>query len=281
MKRNIAMYAVLIFAFCLGALLVSRIFGTSPSEATVRPAGECLVANRDLGPGHFLELSDLSWRPCSDDQARSGAAIVRRDSESLDGYFGAVLRAPAPADGLLEAQALVRTGDFDFLAAVLKPGSRAMAIRVDDVTGGAGLIRPGNLVDVIVSGKFGVDEGLSSSATAKTLLSAVRVLAVNRDVGVGEGAKPEENARSSRDAAKGTVTLEVSPKEVEVLTVAKTMGVLSLSLCSLAPEADGESMRAGETRASEIARRVAPTEEREARAIVTMFGPEQSRQARR
>jgi pilus assembly protein CpaB len=279
MRRNIAMYAVLLVVFCLGAMLVSGLFSAPKSEATTA-AAECLTAARDLDRGRFLELSDLSWRPCPKGPV---ASVGRRGSEGLDVHVGAVLRDQVPIGAAVPGDVLIRPSDNDFLAAVLKPGARAMAIRVDDVTGGAGLIRPGNLVDVIVSGKFDGEEGnRSAAAAAKTLLSAVRVLAVNRDIGVGETAKNEPAARSSRET-KGTVTLEVSPKEVELLTVAKTMGTLSLSLCSLSPETAGSGQASpGGTRASEIARReTSQGPVAEAKVIVTMFGQEQSRQASR
>ena len=46
---------------------------------------------------------------------------------------------------------IMRPGDHGFLAAVLTPGRRATSIGVDAVSGTAGLIWPGDHVDVILT----------------------------------------------------------------------------------------------------------------------------------
>jgi pilus assembly protein CpaB len=279
MKRNITLYVIMLFAFCLGAIVISKIVATPKSEATVLANQECLVASGSLGPGNFLEARDIQWKPCpsrSENSQVSATDYIQKGSDGLTNYLGSILRVPVGKDDFITLNVLIKPADNEFLSAVLRPGSRAVAIRVDDVTGGAGLIRPGNLVDVIVSGDFGRDStGAAGLATAKTLLTAIRVIAVNRDIGLGESKK--EEGRNLRENAKGTVTLEVSPKEVELLTVGRSMGTLSLSLCSLSAEASLDTQPAsGETKASEIAQTATNTDSREKRVVVTMFGTEQS-----
>ncbi|MDR1658286.1 MAG: Flp pilus assembly protein CpaB [Deltaproteobacteria bacterium] len=289
MRRNFVMYVALVVAFCVGAIILSRAFArTGHQEGADQVINtsdrSCLAVIRSLELGHFLEESDLSWRRCPATQTLTGGYYIN-DSEKMVALAGALLRSPMAEGEFLTISGIVRPGDSQFLAAVLKPGTRAMAIRVDDVTGGAGLIRPGNRVDVIMSGTFSEGDGTVESATAKTLLSAVRVIAVNRDIGLP---KPNNDtslrASAQREATKGTVTLEVSPKEVELLTVAKTLGVLSLSLCSLATDQERQESdvaeTSSETRAREIVRQ-GSSQAQEKSMVVTMFGTEQSQMIRR
>ena len=123
-------------------------------------------------------------------------------------------------------------------------------------------------------------------ATAKTLLQAVRVLAVNKDVMLQEQAEVQGSGRLPARDNRGTITLEVSPKEVELLTVAKTMGTLSLSLCAL--DAQGQLAAAsppGQTLGTEIVPPSAPVPDeaagQAAKTVLTIYGTDQSRRVAR
>ena len=120
---------------------------------------------------------------------------------------------------------------------------RAFTIEVDMVTGGAGLLRPGNRVDVILAAQTDPQKSRAFASqknfdVARTLLHNLRVIAVDHTIEPkGFGADPQSSdprmVRSSAPAninRKGTVTLEVTPKDVELLTVARSNGQLSLSL---------------------------------------------------
>jgi pilus assembly protein CpaB len=276
---------VLFLVFVLAILVLNRLFSPGGGATTMASKGsQCLAAREDIQPGNFLEAKDLQWRDCRSVESQIAARdYVWRDSNE-SGVAGSVARIPFKEGDLILARDLIRPGDGDFLSAVLKSGFRAAAIRVDDVTGGAGLIRPGNLVDVIVSGKF--NHGMNRSqeiATAKTLLRRVRVLAVNRDVVLQDSSRPEQKSSgSSYDKNKGTVTLEVAPKEVELLTVARTMGILSLSLCSLDDGGQTETRPlVGPTLASEIVAPSASAQDSQVeREVVTLFGAGQGRGGR-
>jgi pilus assembly protein CpaB len=228
----------------------------------------------------------LEWRNCSTVAGKPESAdYFWGNGNDFASLVGSVVRKPLASGALVPVRDVIKPGDADFLSAVLKPGTRAVAIRVDDVTGGAGLIRPGNMVDVLVSGKFNYQAaGAGEVATAKTLLKAVRVLAVNRDVVLQEQNSVADAAKyAPTRETRGTITLEVSPKEVELLTVAKTMGTLSLSLCSLDDQMDATTASfAGQTLGTEI---VAPNQTggpgeaaaASPKAVVTMYGTDQSR----
>lgn len=102
------------------------------------------------------------------------------------------------------------------LAAVLKPGMRAISVRVDDVAGVAGFLLPGNQVDVVSSRRHGGTRDI----TSKTILREILVLAV------------DQNASQERDGPVivRAVTLAVTPRQAEQLFEATQEGKVQLTL---------------------------------------------------
>ena len=128
---------------------------------------------------------------------------------------------------------LVGPGERGFLAAALAPGMRAVTVPVNQTTGIAGFIFPGDRVDMLLT-HLVVDARGSERQASETVLYNVRVLAVDRDT----------NNIENAPKVASTVTLEVTPKIAEVISVLRKLGDLSLSLRSLAgSEVDEEGPR--------------------------------------
>lgn len=110
------------------------------------------------------------------------------------------------------------------LTKYVNPGFRAKSIQVDASSSVTGLIRPTNYVDVVGTFRFPATRGDTRlDTTTLTLLQRVKVLACGMDMGF---------ARPTGTAARGysTVTLELTPKEAELLEFASQKGRLSLVL---------------------------------------------------
>ena len=97
------------------------------------------------------------------------------------------------------------------LSAMIKPGMRAISLRVDEVAGVAGFILPGNKVDIL---------GTLPDKGSYTVLSGVNVLAIDQE------ASPEKN----QPAVVHALTVEVSPKQAELLDHAGHRGPLRFTL---------------------------------------------------
>jgi pilus assembly protein CpaB len=125
---------------------------------------------------------------------------------------------------------LMRPGDRGFLAAVLGPGMRAISVPVTATSGVAGLVFPGDRVDLILSHqvKDELDPAGPPKTTSETVLTDIRVLAIDQTV----------TDQDNKPVLAKTVTFEVTPKQVEVIGVASSLGSLSLSLRSLARGGD-------------------------------------------
>lgn len=112
------------------------------------------------------------------------------------------------------------------LAALLRPGARAMAVKVDQVVGVAGFVQPGDRVDVIAT--MAPDDetrealGHDAARVSKIILQNVGVLAIGEHM-TSQGSKP---------VAVQVVTLEVSPGESERLALASRHGDIQLIMRS-------------------------------------------------
>lgn len=100
------------------------------------------------------------------------------------------------------------------LAAIVKPDMRAVTVRVDDVVGVAGFLMPGNHVDVVAA------RMVEQRAETRTVLRNLNVLAVDQT------ASPDKD----QPVVVRAVTLEVSPKQAEVLVKAREEGRIQLTL---------------------------------------------------
>src|ERR1700722_2341997 len=107
------------------------------------------AAAKTLRPGVLLKPDDLTTVTMAKSAVPEGA---RTDSSTARAeLLGAMVRRTVPADEVLLPIHVMRAGARGFLAAVLGPGLRATTVGVDAVTGTAGLIWPGDHVDLILT----------------------------------------------------------------------------------------------------------------------------------
>jgi pilus assembly protein CpaB len=209
----------------------------APPAVAPAPKVRMLVAARPLSIGTLLKDDDLREMEVASDTVPDGAFIGGQDSRAE--LRGALLRRFVDPNSPIIATDVLRPRDRGFLAAVLRPGTRAISIGVDVVTGASGLIWPGDEVDLILTQNLQTGEQGRESpgrrVVGETILSAVRVIAVDQQI-----------SHSGTDATVGrvvarTVTLEVTPEQAERVAVATQLGRISLVVRSIegVPEATG------------------------------------------
>ena len=200
-------------------------------------AVEILVADVDLPAGTVIAAQHIDWQPWPDDSLDSDYIVYDEkdpndDKDDLeDPVYDMVVRRAIMEGEPLTLPKLFNREEATFLAGMLNPGMRAVAIKVKDVTGVGGFIMPGDHVDVIITIKWKIDSDIREAGlpfteyTSETVVQNARVMAIDQSYG-----DFEENATKV-----DTVTIEVTPKQAEVLAVAVGKGDLSLSLRSLQP----------------------------------------------
>lgn len=187
-----------------------------------------LAAAQAVPAGSLLRPEDVNVRELLPAEVPEGALVDQPDLR--EGLRGAMVRRSLSAGDPIRAEAVLRPGDHGFLAAVLAPGTRAVTVGVDAVTGSAGLIWPGDRVDLILT------QALDEQGTApgrrvvgEAVLTDLRVIAVDRTLVQGAQASGGVADALRGDGAR-TVTLEVSAEAATRVTVASRLGRLSLTV---------------------------------------------------
>jgi pilus assembly protein CpaB len=218
-----------------------------------------LVAAVDLGPGQFLQAEGMRWQEWPD--VSLPESYIVKGATPEDELVGAVVRQHVATGQPLTRAGVVKPGERGFLAAVLEPGMRAVSVPVDEASSNAGLIFPGDRVDLILTQSIGGEGGDGAAKTAtrrvsETVLRDVRVIAMGRKLS-GEGGEEAGAADKAR-----TTTLEVDAGGAEKVALVTELGKLSLSLRSLARDndapANGNSPAGRFTWDSDVARSLLP-----------------------
>lgn len=198
------------------------------AEAPPVPMTDVLVAAADVPMGQVLRAADLRWQPWPDNAVNSGFVTRKGNPKGLDETVGASARSGFLAGEPIRAQKLVRP-ESGFMAAILPPGLRAVAITTDSrgTNSAGGFILPNDRVDVIrtfrrIDRKDGENRDIP---IAQTILTDIRVLAIGQLI---------QEKNGTNVVTGETATLAVTPAQAETLTLAGKDGPLSLSLRSLA-----------------------------------------------
>lgn len=177
-----------------------------------------LVADKDLPTGTFIKENLLTWQSWPDEKLHQSYLI--KEKSDLKELVGSVVRRAIAAGEPVSVGRLVKPGSRGFLAAVLRPGYRAVSLRINATSSISGLVFPGDRVDVILT------HSVDSKRVSETVLTNVRVIAIDQ----------QTNDQSQAPKVGKHATFEVTPKQAEMFSVLSDMGKLSLSLRSLAKD---------------------------------------------
>lgn len=237
MRPRVLIVALLAVATAGGAALVARnwldaqraALASAQPRPGVAPAPvqkQVLVARNTIQLGRFLKAEDLRW------QSWPADGIVDRhivkDLRPMEDVIGSVARSRIAAGEPITDERVVKPGERGFLAAVLAPGMRAISVGVNATTGIAGFIFPDDRVDVMVAVEMEIgngDQRVKRFAT-ETVLHDIRVLAIDQAA----------DDRNGKPVLGKTATLEVTPKQAEIIAVAAEYGKVVLALRGLAQQ---------------------------------------------
>lgn len=232
MQLVIGFVALAAFLF-MGIL---SIFRAPPKQAVVEKqtidSTEVLVARTDMGLGQFATQSQFRWQSWPS-EAVSPAFISRsaNGDKVMQELSGSIVRSPISAGEPITAQKLIKAGQGGVLAAILPKGMRAVSTRIKEETAAGRMILPNDHVDVILIRRLqGKDR--QENFVSDTMFRNVRILAIGQQIETKDGKKVEATAN--------TATLELTPRQAELLALANSMGEISLTLRSIADiTADG------------------------------------------
>ncbi len=222
--RNIILVLVAV-AITAGTGLVARSWINSQRNEPVTAAAPppdtktyVLVADKPLPTGAFIKENRLTWQSWPDEKLHPNYLI--RDKVNLKDLVGSVVRRPIAAGEPVSSGRLIQPGSRGFLAAVLRPGFRAVSLRINATSSISGLVFPGDRVDIILT------HNVPAGRVSETVLTNVRILAIDQHT----------NDQTQAPIIGKHATFEVTPKQAEMFTILSDMGRLSLSLRSLAKD---------------------------------------------
>ena len=230
-KKLVLLIAALVIAVGTALIARSMFAGASAPQADAAARVEAqgpkvLVAQRALPVGTIITADAIGFQLWPEELVQDAYFL---DGEAdMSKLLGTVVRHPITAGEPVTQGTLVAPGDRGFLAAALAPGMRAITVPVTAQSGVAGFVFPGDRVDMVLTQEVDGTEGANLKAS-ETILRNLRVLATDQST-VSE--KNEDGSTVVKEFR--TVTLEVTPVIAEKVAVAQTIGVLSLSLRSLA-----------------------------------------------
>jgi len=218
---NRRLVTILLAAFVVAALcsvLVYRLVGMRIAAAKPQASTRVVAAATDIKIGTVLSAPDLTTVQIMGTAPKSAIldaknAIGRGVTSNL--YTG---------EPILEDR-LAPMGSGGGLAATIKDGMRAIAVRVDQVVGVAGFVLPGMRVDVLISGVPPTTSagggGGGNNTQVRTVLQNIEVLSAGTDIQKDAEGKPQQVQ---------VVNLLVTPEQAQVMALASNETRIQLVL---------------------------------------------------
>jgi pilus assembly protein CpaB len=230
---KIARIAVLAIALAAGGAAAYLVSGSkSPSgppqvaQAPAVQADDVLVAAKDLNFGAAIGDGDMTWQAWPNNSTGKGVFIRKGENpNAMADTKGSLVRGTFLSGEPLRRDRLVKGPTAGLMSTMLASGMRAVSINIDaqgSNTAG-GFILPNDHVDVVRTYKDddATKAGGSDVVVTQTLLTNVRVLAIGQNV----------QSKNGESVVVGSnATLELDPRQAELIILAQRTGQLSLTL---------------------------------------------------
>ena len=186
-----------------------------------------LVAAQNLSLGARLTEAAYEWKQWPA-EAVSPAFISNDLRPNADAeLLNAIVRTPIVLGEPINEAKLVKAGESGVMAALLKPGMRAVTTRISVDTAAGGFIQPGDRVDIILTqtiqrNRNAGTQGNQRVYVSDTIFQNVHVLAIDQTFST--------SAESGAARIGSTATFEMSQGDSELLQEAVAKGDLSLTL---------------------------------------------------
>jgi pilus assembly protein CpaB len=195
----------------LVAMYVMHSYISAKTKVAVNSAGQVLVAAADISPGTAITqglVKTVNWPQ---------ELMPPNAASSLNQLEGRVVSSPLSAGEPILFTKLAPEGAYRGLAGLLAEGRRALSVRVDDVSGVAGFVHPGDHVDVLV--EMAMPDG--KEHFSKTILQNIAVLSAGQ---------VWEQILDQKPVVVNTVTLVLTSEQAEILNLASNQGRIRLAL---------------------------------------------------
>ncbi|MER9434069.1 Flp pilus assembly protein CpaB [Mesorhizobium sp. M0618] len=185
---------------------------------------DVLVLSGDVPMGGPIQ-NNIAWQSWPADGVNANFITRTAEPEALDKLKSSVARVAMYAGEPLRRSKLIGEGQ-SFMSSILPSGMRAVATAISADTSAGGFILPNDFVDVIMTRRADATSGAAGFNT-ETILKNIRVLAIDQTI--------QEDEEGKKTRVGQTATLELTPKQAEIITVAQQMADrLTLALRAVA-----------------------------------------------
>jgi pilus assembly protein CpaB len=214
------------------AVMAKNMFAGAGSQqaaaATVPVGPKVLVAKKALPVGTIIDPDSFTFQPWPKELMQSAYYLESQPDGDPKKLLGTVVRYQITAGQPVTRGSLVGPQDRGFLAAALGAGMRAITVPVNVSSSVAGFVFPGDHVDMVLNQTVsGGGEG-PPLKVSETIIRNLRVLATDQRI------TEKDDDGKTQVKTYSNVTLEVTPRIAEKISVAQSIGSLSLSLRSIA-----------------------------------------------
>jgi pilus assembly protein CpaB len=238
-KMRIVILGLAIGSAVMAGLLAKGFIGQKPDkeivEITKVKSVDVLTASKDINMGERLVDGSATWKPWPIENITDPMITRDEKPDARESYLSARARITIFEGETILEKKLVLPGQSGFMSAILPKGMRAISVAVSEHSGAGGFILPNDRVDVILTKKLDNPQGGDKLVNSEIVLSNVRVLAINQTY------KQDKDSDTVTVAEGKTATLELDPRQSEIIAMIESVGELSLALRSIA-ENDGKNM---------------------------------------
>ena len=230
--KKLALLVGALVVAVITAVMAKNMFagaGSQQAAAAQVPLGpKVLVAKKALPVGTIIDADSFTFQPWPKELMQSAYYVEAQPDGDPKKLLGTVVRYAITAGQPVTRGSLVGPQDRGFLAAALGPGMRAITVPVNASSSVAGFIFPGDHVDMVLNQTVsGGGEG-PALKVSETIIRNLRVLATDQRI------TEKDDDGKTQVKTFSSVTLEVTPRIAEKISVAQSIGSLSLSLRSIA-----------------------------------------------
>ena len=229
--KKLALLVGALVVAVITAVMAKNMFagaGTQQAAAAVPVGPKVLVAKKALPVGTIIDPDSFTFQPWPKELMQSAYYVEGQGDGDPKKLLGTVVRYAITAGQPVTRGSLVGPQDRGFLAAALGPGMRAITVPVNVSASVAGFVFPGDQVDMVLTQTVTGGGDGPPLTVSETIIRNLRVLATDQRI-------TEKNDDGKTEVKTfSNVTLEVTPRIAEKISVAQSIGTLSLSLRSIA-----------------------------------------------
>ncbi|HEY2481231.1 MAG TPA: Flp pilus assembly protein CpaB [Caulobacteraceae bacterium] len=218
--RTIATFAIAIVLGLIAVVLINVYMGSSRKAQVAQvQAGvgtPVVVAQAPISRGGIIQPAQLKVVNYPAGSVPAGAFSTIAQLTGGKDQQRVALRDLGPDEPVLANRVTLPGGKLN-LATEISPGMQAVTFHASNVTDVAGFVLPNDRVDIMLSRTVGGEHALPLT---QVIAENIRILGVDQS----------DDQEQNKPVVASAVTVEVTPEQAQQITLAQTMGTVSLAL---------------------------------------------------